>query len=437
MSPTSRAAFRRGRQRAFRSSGRDCRSGLRSQVSDPRIRQLHEACSFFRLQREPSCVRVFSSPSQSRFFPSLASRRVAAAAAARRRPPVRRRCSFPTASGTAIDATPHEGWVVLVRGERIEAVGPHAQVSAPADATTISLPGTTLIPGLIEGHSHLLLHPYNETSWNDQVLHEPLALRVARAVNHAQATLLAGFTTVRDLGTEGAGYADVGLKQAINQGIIPGPRMVVDDEGDRRHGQLRAEGIRHRVHRRDSAGRRGGRRPRQDQPRRARPDQARRRLDQGLRGLPLGPERRSDARVHAGRAESHRRRSRRARAARSPRTSTTAEGMRRATLAGVATIEHGDGGTPEVFKLMAERGVCYVPTVSVGSAKQAGGAADWRWTPASRSATAPTQARSRTATTRKEVEGLVDERTHAAAGTARRDRERREDAPLGGSHRRA
>jgi imidazolonepropionase-like amidohydrolase len=60
------------------------------------------------------------------------------------------------------------------------------------------------MPGLIEGHSHVLLHPYNETSWNDQVLREPLGLRTARAVNHLRATLQAGFTTIRDLGTEGA-----------------------------------------------------------------------------------------------------------------------------------------------------------------------------------------------------------------------------------------
>ena len=114
-----------------------------------------------------------------------------------------------------------------MRGDRIEAVGPRAQLTVPNDAATIDLAGATLMPGLIEGHSHLLLHPYNETPWDDQVLHEALALRVARAVNHARATLMAGWTTVRDLGTEGAGYADVGLKQAINQGIIPGPRMVV------------------------------------------------------------------------------------------------------------------------------------------------------------------------------------------------------------------
>src|SRR5205809_256072 len=124
-----------------------------------------------------------------------------------------------------VDPRPHEGWSVLVRGERIEAAGPG--LAAPAGARTVELPGMTLMPGMIEGHSHLFLHPYNETSWDDQVLKEPLALRTARAVNHARATLMAGFTTTRDLGTEGAGYSDVGLRQAIEQGIVPGPRMLV------------------------------------------------------------------------------------------------------------------------------------------------------------------------------------------------------------------
>jgi imidazolonepropionase-like amidohydrolase len=123
-------------------------------------------------------------------------------------------------------AQAHDGWVVLVRGERIEQVGPADKVSAPADAQVIELPNMTLLPGLIEAHSHVFLHPYNETSWNDQVLKEPLALRVCRATNHCRDTLQAGFTTLRDLGTEGAGYADVGLKEAIEQGIIPGPRLL-------------------------------------------------------------------------------------------------------------------------------------------------------------------------------------------------------------------
>src|SRR6267378_1314656 len=121
----------------------------------------------------------------------------------------------------------HEGWVVLVRGERIEAAGPAGEIKTPAGARIIDLSGLTLLPGLIDAHSHVLLHPYSETLWNDQVAHESLTLRVARATNHLRNTLMAGFTTIRDLGTEGAGYADVGLKQAVQQGIIPGPRMVV------------------------------------------------------------------------------------------------------------------------------------------------------------------------------------------------------------------
>ncbi|HEY5773175.1 MAG TPA: amidohydrolase family protein, partial [Chitinophagaceae bacterium] len=118
------------------------------------------------------------------------------------------------------------GWVVLVKNNKIEQAGPMT-FKLPGGSEIIELKGMTLLPGLIEGHSHLFLHPYNETSWDDQVLKESRAERTARAVNHAKATLLAGFTTVRDLGTEGAMYDDVGLKIAIEKGVIPGPRMIV------------------------------------------------------------------------------------------------------------------------------------------------------------------------------------------------------------------
>lgn len=121
----------------------------------------------------------------------------------------------------------HEGWVVVVEGDKISAAGPKATVKAPKEAQVIAMPGTTLLPGLIEGHSHLLLYPYNITDWDTQVLKESDAYRTARATVHARNTLMAGFTTVRDLGTEGAGYSDVALKRAIQEGIIPGPRMIV------------------------------------------------------------------------------------------------------------------------------------------------------------------------------------------------------------------
>ena len=117
----------------------------------------------------------------------------------------------------------HPNWQVLVQKDRIITVGENLKTNLPV--RIINLPNATLLPGLIEGHSHLLLHPYNETTWNDQVLQESRAERIARATVHARNTLLAGFTTVRDLGTEGADYDDVGLKKAIEKGIIIGPRI--------------------------------------------------------------------------------------------------------------------------------------------------------------------------------------------------------------------
>jgi len=132
----------------------------------------------------------------------------------------------PDAVWTAGQATPQAGWVVLVEGQRIVAVGPKAEVSA-GTAQVVTLPGTTLIPGLIEMHSHLLLHPYNEASWDDQVLKEAPFYRVLRAGRDAERTLMSGFTTERELGTEGAGDADVSLKKAIADGTIAGPRLLV------------------------------------------------------------------------------------------------------------------------------------------------------------------------------------------------------------------
>src|SRR6476659_5940248 len=124
----------------------------------------------------------------------------------------------PARGCAGVRPVPPDCWSVLVHGDRIAAAGPH--LVAPPGARVIDLPGTTLMPGMIEGHSHLFLHPYNESLWDDQVLHEPLALRTARAVVQAQKTLDAGFTTERHLGNEGAGFADVGLKQLFDQGIV-------------------------------------------------------------------------------------------------------------------------------------------------------------------------------------------------------------------------
>lgn len=262
-----------------------------------------------------------------------------------------------------VDPRPHEGWSVLVEGERIAAAGPN--LSAPAGTRTIDLPGTTLLPGMIEGHSHLFLHPYNETLWDDQVLHEPLALRTARAVVHAQKTLMAGFTTERDLGTEGAGYADVGLKQAINQGIVPGPRLLVATKANVARGAYGPKGFEPGVPVPQGAEEISG----ADEMTKAARDQVAAGADvikmyADYHYQPHEPSRptMTEAEMAAGVAVAHD--AGRLAAAHA----TTAEGMRRAALAGVDTIEHGYGGTSEVFKLMHDRRIALCPTLGASEA---------------------------------------------------------------------
>src|SRR6201988_4169499 len=257
----------------------------------------------------------------------------------------------------------HDNWVVLVRGEKIETVGPGNSVNAPSGAKVIDLPGLTLMPGLIEAHSHVLLHPYSETVWNDQVARESLSLRVARATNHLRNTLQAGFTTVRNLGTEGAGYADVGLKQAVEQGIIPGPRMLVVTRAIVASGSYGPKGYASEWRVPQGAEEADG----GDSLTRVVRGQNGHGADwikvyadyrwgtQGaaptfsLAELKLVVETAKSANVPVA---AH---------------ATTTEGMRRATLAGVETIEHGDGGTPEVFRLMKEHNVALCPTLAIVS----------------------------------------------------------------------
>jgi imidazolonepropionase-like amidohydrolase len=262
-----------------------------------------------------------------------------------------------------VDPHPHPGWSVLVDGDKIAAVGPNLTV--PAGTKVIELPGETLTPGLIEGHSHIFLHPYNETKWDDQVLHEPLALRTARAVVNVEKTLMAGFTTERDLGTEGAGYADVGIKQAIDKGIIPGPRMLVATKANVALGAYGPKGFEPGVPIPQGAEEVSG----AEEMTRA----ARKQIGAGadvikmyadyhyLPGEPSRPTL-TEAEMAAGVAVAHD--AGRIAAAHA----TTAEGMRRAVLAGVDTVEHGYGGTPEVFKLMHDRGTGYCPTLAASEA---------------------------------------------------------------------
>jgi imidazolonepropionase-like amidohydrolase len=261
------------------------------------------------------------------------------------------------------EPAPHDGWVVLVRGERIEAAGPADEVKLPADVRTIELPGATLLPGLIDAHTHVLLHPYNEATWDDQVLKEPLALRVCRATNHLRNTLLSGFTTIRDLGTEGAGYADVGLRDAVAQGIVPGPRMLVVTRAIVATGTYAPRAFAPEVRVPQGAEEADGetlRRVVRDQIRKG-ADWIKVYADTGIPGKGSMPSFSEDelrlivetARSAGCAVSAH---------------AMTKEGMRRATLAGVETIEHGDAGDIEVFRLMANRQVALCPTLAATEA---------------------------------------------------------------------
>jgi imidazolonepropionase-like amidohydrolase len=261
----------------------------------------------------------------------------------------------------------HEGWAVLIKGERIAAVGDLSgfQNLIGLNVETIDLKGCTLLPGFIEGHSHLFLHPYNETPWDSQVLREARSLRTSRATVHAKRTLLAGFTTVRDLGTEGAEFDDVGLKEAINQGIIPGPRMIIATKALIATGSYAPKGFSPDIEVPQGAEEADG----HDHLIQA----VRRQIGKGADVVKIYADYRwglmGEARptflvdeiklivetahssgrptiAHAG----------------------STEGMRRAILGGCETLEHGDAGTPEIFALMKEKGVALCPTLAAGDA---------------------------------------------------------------------
>ncbi len=256
----------------------------------------------------------------------------------------------------------HTGWAVLVEGARIAAAGPAAKIAAPSNTQVVDLAGMTLLPGLIDAHSHIFLHPYNETPWNDQVLKEPLPYRTIGAVKHVKATLMAGFTTLRDLGTEGAGYADVSVQRAIDEGLIPGPRLFVATRATVASG---CYGPGPYGFRSDLDLTQGG------IPVSGRAEMlaaVRKQVGHGAdwvkvyadyhcggnrESVPTFIEEELRAAVEAahslGRPVSVH--------------ATTAEGMRRAALAGVDTIEHGYGGTREVFESMKQHGVAYLPTL--------------------------------------------------------------------------
>jgi len=252
------------------------------------------------------------------------------------------------------------GWSVLVEDRLIAAVG--ERLDAPTDAEVLDLPGSTLLPGLIDAHVHLFLHPYDEVSWDDQVVRESFALRVARAVAACRATLMAGFTTVRDLGTEGAHDADTGLKQAIALGVVPGPRILGANRAIVATGAYGPKGY-------NCCAAAGA----EEASGEAMVTAARRQIGEGAdvvklygdyRWRPGEPSRATftveemrpvvDLAHAAGRKVAVH--------------ANTAEGMRRAVLAGVDTIEHGSEGTPEVFAMMRDAGIALVPTLAATDA---------------------------------------------------------------------
>jgi imidazolonepropionase-like amidohydrolase len=267
----------------------------------------------------------------------------------------------------AVSEAPHEGWAVLVTGNTIAAAGPAAGITVPAGAQVVELPGATLLPGLIDAHSHIYLHPYNEATWNDQVMKETLAYRTVAAVIYCKDTLLAGFTSLRDLGTEGAEYADVSVQKAINEGRIPGPRLQVATKAivasasygpgpkgfatsfELPRGAEEVSGV--------------------DQMLWAVRDQ----IGHGADWVKLYADYRRGpngsnvptlnlAEIQAAVEES--------RSAGRPVAvhASHPEGMRRAAVAGAQTIEHGYGGTDETFALMAEKSTVLYPTLAAQEA---------------------------------------------------------------------
>lgn len=265
------------------------------------------------------------------------------------------------------EGTPHMGWSVLVAQGRIQAVGPQERMTLPPDVERIQLPGKTLIPGMIDLHSHVLLHPYNETTWDDQVIKEPVAYRIMLAGRHAAATLQAGFTTLRDLGTEGAGYADVGIKRAIDEGVAPGPRLLVATKAivasysygpaeksyrpdmELPYGAQPATGI--------------------DEVTKAVREQSARGADwikiygdyrTGIDGTarPTFTMDEMKAMVAATHVTGRK----------VAVHASSDDAIRMAVLAGADTIEHGYGASEATFKLMKERGTAYIPTLTAPEA---------------------------------------------------------------------
>ncbi len=258
-----------------------------------------------------------------------------------------------------------EGRDVVLEGGSIQAIVAQGGPAIPSTARRLDLTGLHVLPGLIDLHTHLLLHPYDETPWDDQVLHESLELRTIRGVTAARRTLDSGFTTVRDLGTEGAGWADVALRDAIDGGLVPGPRVLAstraivatatygpagfDPRWDVPQGAQEASGVAEmrRVVREQIAQGADWVKVYADYRRR-----------RGAPATPTFSQDELDALVDEARSAG---RPVAAHAA-------TEEGIRRSVRAGVKTIEHGTGASADTLRMMRERGVVLCPTLAASDA---------------------------------------------------------------------
>lgn len=258
-----------------------------------------------------------------------------------------------------------DGLAIVIQGGHITTIAPADTVAVAPTTPHVDARGLWVVPGLVDLHTHLLLHPYDETSWNDQVLTESLELRTIRATVAARSTLAAGFTTIRELGTEGAAFADVALRDAIASGMIPGPRVFAatralvatgcygpsgfDPRWDVPKGAQVADGVdgvRKAVREQVAAG----------------ADWIKVYADYARRpGAPATPAF-TQAELEAIVDE--------ATTARCPVAAhaTSDAAIHRAVAAGVRTIEHGYNASDEALRQMRDRGVVLCPTLAANEA---------------------------------------------------------------------
>ncbi len=260
---------------------------------------------------------------------------------------------------------------VLVRGRRIAAVGPKADIErqAPSGARRIDLGNMTLLPGLIDAHTHVLLQgDITQRDWDDQLLRESIPYRAIRAVAAARIALEHGFTTMRDIGNEGTMYADVDVKRAIASGVIPGPRLFVATRAFAPTGMYPPNGFSWEIPLPGGVQYVDG----VDEIRKAVRDQ----VAHGADWIKVYADRRyylaDDGRLRSWPnftddelkmfVDEARRLGRKVAA-----HAIGWDGIDAALRAGVASIEHGMGLTPDLMDRMVTQGVTWCPTIYVGA----------------------------------------------------------------------